>query len=143
MRFGEGSPKAQIAKLVTALAPLGIKSEIYHSNAGDIETDVHEMMDEADVFIACGTPHYGEVTQSPISSAAEVDYWREYQSVHSIVSLRMFPFDKRMNKGKGRALFVSGVNQVLWLEGEPLTDKIVQNVAKAIREAAAKGASGK
>ena len=48
-----------------------------------------------------------------------------------------------MNKGKGRALFVSGVNQVLWLEGEPLTDKIVQNVAKAIREAAAKGASAK
>lgn len=54
----------------------------------------------------------------------------------------MFPFDQKMNPGKGRALFVSGKNQVLWEQGTPLTDKIVQSMAKAIREAAANGASG-
>ena len=51
----------------------------------------------------------------------------------------MFPFDEEMNKGKGRSLFMPGMNQVLWLAGTPLTDKITQDVANAIREAAGRG----
>ena len=51
----------------------------------------------------------------------------------------MFPFNEEINEGKGRSLFVPANNQVLWLAGTPLTDKITEEVAHAIREAAGRG----
>lgn len=141
MRFGAGSPKEQIMQLVDPLSKWGIKLVIYEDNTGDIKAAVHKLMDKSHALLACGTDHYGEITDSPISSAKEIDYWEEYQSPKSIVSLRMFPFDQKMKPGNGRPLFMKGVNQTLWPVGAPLTDKVVQNVAKAILEAAAAGNS--
>jgi hypothetical protein len=77
--------------------------------------------------------YYGVRTSSPISSYDEVAYWRNYKGASSIVRLRMIPFDAFHDVGEARGLFTLNFNQILWLFGAPLTDKIVEDVAGAVK----------